>query len=109
VNSYDPDVLAKGLDVIFCGINPASTAALAGHNFSSATNRFWRVIHMTGFTEVQLTPPDERLLLKYHSGITAVVRRATTRASDVSLDEFRQARRGFEAKMHMWFAHEDVQ
>jgi G:T/U-mismatch repair DNA glycosylase len=39
---YEPDVLAKGLDVIFCGINPASTAAEAGHNFSSASNRFWR-------------------------------------------------------------------
>ena len=32
---YEP-----GLDAIFFGINPASTAAGAGHNFSSASNRF---------------------------------------------------------------------
>ena len=33
---YDPDILAKGLDVVFCGVNPGSTAAAAGHNFSNA-------------------------------------------------------------------------
>jgi TDG/mug DNA glycosylase family protein len=96
---YEPDVLAKGLDVIFCGINPACTAAVAGYNFSNGSNRFWRVLHLAGFTPAQLAPQDERRLLKYHCGITAVVRRATARASDVSLAEFKQARRGFEAKM----------
>ena len=38
---YDPDVLAPGLDVVFCGINPASSAVADGHNFSNASNRFW--------------------------------------------------------------------
>jgi double-stranded uracil-DNA glycosylase len=32
---YEPDILAKGLDVVFCGLNPASTAEVDGHNFSS--------------------------------------------------------------------------
>jgi mismatch-specific thymine-DNA glycosylase len=89
---YEPDVLAKGLDVIFCGISPASTAAEAGHNFSSASNRFWRVLHLAGFTPTQLAPENERRLLDYHCGITAVVRRSTARASDVSLGEFKRAR-----------------
>ena len=31
--SYEPDILAKNLDVIFCGLNPASSAAAAGYNF----------------------------------------------------------------------------
>src|SRR5271165_3076183 len=36
--SYQLDILARGLDVIFCGLNPASSAAIAGHNFSNGTN-----------------------------------------------------------------------
>jgi TDG/mug DNA glycosylase family protein len=91
---YEP-----GLDVIFCGINPASTAAEAGHNFSSASNRFWRVLHLAGFTQTQLAPQNEHRLLDYHCGITAVVRRSTARASEVSLREFKRARSQFEAKM----------
>ena len=70
---YEPDILAMGLDVIFCGLNPASSAAAAGHNFSNGTNRFWTVLHLAGFTDVRLQP--------------------------VSPEEFRQARLGFEAKM----------
>ena len=99
---YEPDVLAKGLDVIFCGINPANTAAEAGHNFSSASNRFWRVLHLACFTPTQLAPQNERRLLDYHCGITAVVRRSTARASDVSLGEFKRARSQFEAKMRYY-------
>jgi len=102
VGRYEPDILEKGLDVIFCGINPASTAAMAGHNFSSASNRFWRVLHLARFTAVQLAPQDERQLLVYRCGITAVVRRATVRAGDVTRMEFKDARSGFEAKMQRY-------
>jgi double-stranded uracil-DNA glycosylase len=97
--NYEPDVLARGLDVIFCGLNPASSAAVAGHNFSNGTNRFWTVLHLAGFTEVRLQPHEELRLLEYGCGITAVVRRPTKRAAEVSPEEFRQARLGFEAKM----------
>jgi len=53
---YEPDILDKGLYVVFCGINPASTAALEGHNFSNRSNRFWLVLHLAGFTDVRLAP-----------------------------------------------------
>jgi TDG/mug DNA glycosylase family protein len=102
---YEPDILAKGLDVIFCGLNPASTAAVEGHNFSHRNNRFWLVLHLAGFTDVRLDPQDERRLLDYGCGITAVVRRATKRAAEVSPEEFRQARLGFEAKMRLYAPH----
>jgi double-stranded uracil-DNA glycosylase len=96
---YKSDILARGLDVIFCGLNPALTAAVAGHNFSNGTNRFWTVLHLAGFTDVRIQPQDERRLLEYGCGITAVVRRPTKRAAEVSPEEFRRARLGFEAKM----------
>ena len=96
---YHPDILAPGLDVVFCGLNPASTAAAAGHNFASPSNRFWPVLHAAGFTDVRLAPAQEGRLLDYRCGITAVVSRPTRRADEVGAAEFRAARPGFEAKM----------
>jgi TDG/mug DNA glycosylase family protein len=102
LTGYKPDILARNLDVIFCGLNPAMSAAAAGHNFSNGSNRFWSVLHLAGFTDVRLQPQDEHRLLSYGCGITAVVRRPTTRASEIPPEEFRQARRGFEARMRRY-------
>jgi double-stranded uracil-DNA glycosylase len=102
LNSYEPDILAGDLDVMFCGVNPATTAAAAGHNFSSRSNRFWTVLHLAGFTDVCLQPHEERRLLEYRCGLTAVVHRPTRRAIDVSPSEFRKARPSFEAKMRRY-------
>jgi len=100
--SYDSDILACGLDVIFCGLDPALSAVIAGHNFSNRNNRFWRVLHLAGFTDVRLQPEEERRLLEYGCGITAVVHRPTKKAAEVSPEEFRQARLAFEAKMRRY-------
>ena len=100
--TYEPDVLAEDLDVAFCGINPATTAAAAGHNFSSGSNRFWTVLHLAGFTDRRLQPHQERRLLAYGCGITAVVDRPTRRADEVTRAEFVAARLGFEAKMRRY-------
>jgi TDG/mug DNA glycosylase family protein len=102
MSGYDPDVLARGLDVIFCGINPATSAAADGHNFSNRSNRFWTVLHEAGFTDTHLRPADERQLLQYGCGITAVVTRPTPTAADVATDEFLRARPAFEAKMRRY-------
>jgi TDG/mug DNA glycosylase family protein len=102
---YESDILARGLDVVFCGMNPATTAAVDGHNFSNRSNRFWSVLHLAGFTDRRLQPEDERRLLDYGCGITAVVSRPTRRASDVSTDEFRRARPAFEAKVRRYAPH----
>jgi TDG/mug DNA glycosylase family protein len=99
LSSYESDILAPGLDVVFCGLNPAATAAADGHNFSNRSNRFWPVLHLAGFTDVRLQPQDERRLLEYGCGITAVVSRPTTRADQIAPAEFRHARSEFEAKM----------
>jgi len=33
VGAYQPDILTVGLDVVFCGVNPALTAVTDGQNF----------------------------------------------------------------------------
>src|SRR3569833_1434240 len=93
------DVLAPGLRVVFCGLNPAATAAASGHNFSAPSNRFWKVLHLSGFTPRPIAAVDERSVLEFGCGVTALVTRPTVRASQASRDEFRAAAAAIEAKI----------
>jgi TDG/mug DNA glycosylase family protein len=81
------DIFAPRLPVVFCGINPSPAAATTGHNFGSVSNRFWRVLHLAGYTPVQLTAEEDRRVLDYGCGITAAVTRATRRASELGRRE----------------------
>lgn len=86
-----PDILAHGLNVIFCGLNPGVDAAAAGHHFLGRGNRFWPVLHLAGFTPHQLAPENDRSVLTFGLGLTAAVGRATNRADQVETDEFAQS------------------
>lgn len=96
---YDPDILATGLKAVFCGMNPAISADTSGHSFSAPSNRFWKVLYLAGFTDVQLEPKEAYRLLAYRFGITAVVTRPTRRGIEVSTGEFRTARPHFEERI----------
>jgi TDG/mug DNA glycosylase family protein len=86
-----PDLIASGLDVVFCGLNPGVEAASAGHHFLGRGNRFWRVLHLAGFTPELLTAEDDRSLLRYGCGITAAVARPTVSAQELSRDDYLEA------------------
>jgi double-stranded uracil-DNA glycosylase len=81
------DVIAPGLTVLFCGINPGLYTAATGHHFARPGNRFWPTLHDAGFTPRQLHPSGERLLLDLGYGITNVVPRTTATAAELSPDE----------------------
>jgi TDG/mug DNA glycosylase family protein len=93
------DILAEQLAVIFCGINPGMTAAAQGHHFAGRGNRLWRTLHLAGFTPEQVQPENDRTLLRYQCGLTAVVERPTASADQLSLHEFSAAAAGFEQKI----------
>jgi TDG/mug DNA glycosylase family protein len=99
MSDYEPDILATGLRAVFCGINPGASVERYSHSFSTPSNRFWNVLHLSGFTDVRLRPQDERRLLEYGYGITAVVRRSTRQASEITSLEFRTTRLEFEERM----------
>ena len=82
-----PDVVAPGLRVLFCGINPGLYTAWAGHHFARPGNRFWPALHRSGFTARQLPPAEQAELLPLGLGITNVVERATATAAELTRDE----------------------
>ena len=75
-----PDILAPGLQVVFCGLNPGVDAAAAGHHFLGRGNRFWPVLHLAGFTPHLVAPQDDASVLGFGLGLTAAVGRPTRRA-----------------------------
>ncbi|XTZ38981.1 G/U mismatch-specific DNA glycosylase [Salmonella enterica] len=87
------DILEPGLRVVFCGINPGKSSAHTGFHFAHPGNRFWKVIHLAGFTDKLLRPEDERHLLDTRCGITMLVERPTVQASEVDLHELREGGR----------------
>ena len=79
-----PDVVAPGLRVLFCGINPGLWSAATGHHFARPGNRFWPTLHRAGFTPRQLRPDEQAELLRYRLGVTNLVARGTARADELT-------------------------
>jgi TDG/mug DNA glycosylase family protein len=85
-----PDIIARGLRVLFVGINPGLYSGAVGHHFARPGNRFWPALAKSGFTETQLSPFDEQELLRHRLGITNIVARTTAKADELGIDELRQ-------------------
>ena len=88
-----PDLIAPGLKVLFCGINPGLYSAAAKHHFARPGNRFWPALHLAGFTPRVITPNQSQELLELGYGITSLVRRATAAARQVAPSELVAGRR----------------
>lgn len=94
-----PDVIAAGLKVLFCGINPGLYSAAVGHHFARPGNRFWPALYAAGFTRRRLAPSEERELLEDGYGITNIVRRASASAAELTPLEYQEGRRSLEARV----------
>ncbi|HZT65895.1 MAG TPA: G/U mismatch-specific DNA glycosylase [Acidimicrobiales bacterium] len=92
------DVSGPDLRVLFCGINPGLWSAAVGRHFARPGNRFWKVLHLSGFTDRQLDPDDQQVLPSLGIGITNLVARATATAAELSADELRAGARRLETK-----------
>lgn len=94
-----PDVLAPGLEVLFCGINPGLYSAAVGHHFARPGNRFWPALHLAGFTDRPLSPFEDELALRYGVGVTNLVARPTASAHELSREELREGGRVLAGKV----------
>ena len=90
-NAHDrtvPDLIAPNMKVLFCGINPGLYSGATGLHFARPGNRFWPALYAAGFTEQLLHPSERDELLRAGYGITALVRRATASAAELSDEEY---------------------
>jgi TDG/mug DNA glycosylase family protein len=97
-----PDVIAPGLDVLFCGINPGLYSGATGLHFARPGNRFWPALANAGFTTTQLAPGQKQALLAQGIGITNLVARTTATAAELGDEELRAGRRRLEARVRRY-------
>jgi double-stranded uracil-DNA glycosylase len=86
-----PDVLAAGLRVVFCGINPGRWSAAARAHFANPRNDFWRLLHDAGFTPRLLAPEEQEELLAHGLGVTNAAFRTTRGSGDLRRGDFEGA------------------
>jgi double-stranded uracil-DNA glycosylase len=91
-----PDYLSPGLTIVFVGINPGLLSARRGHYFARRSNRFWPAFSRSQLSAPiraalgrdLLTPEDDLLLPDFGIGFTDVVKRPTSNAGELRLEEF---------------------
>jgi double-stranded uracil-DNA glycosylase len=83
-----PDVLAPGLRVVFCGINPGHWSAAAAAHFANPRNDFWRLLHDAGFTSRLLAPEEQHILPSFGLGLTNAASRTTRGSGDLRRADF---------------------
>jgi TDG/mug DNA glycosylase family protein len=65
-----PDLLAPGLDLVFCGTAPSPASFEARAYYANPGNAFWPTLHAVGLTAEQLTPARYPELLAWRLGLT---------------------------------------
>jgi TDG/mug DNA glycosylase family protein len=94
-----PDLLRRGLDVVFIGINPGLYSARQGHYFARRTNRFWPAFSRSrlsaaareGLGVAALEPRHDAMLLDFGIGFTDVAKRPTGNAAELAPGELAAA------------------
>jgi double-stranded uracil-DNA glycosylase len=66
------DVLAPGLRVAFCGTAPGTASAKARAYYAGPGNAFWKALHQTGLTPVELAPAEFARLPEFGIGLTDI-------------------------------------
>src|SRR5262249_37068560 len=97
-----PDVIKPGLRVLFCGINPGLMSGARGQHFARPGNRFWKVLHLSGFPERVLAPAEQWSLLDRGIGVTNLVSTTTRSATDLTAEQLREGAALLEKKVAQW-------
>ena len=91
-----PDLLGDDVALLFVGINPGLWTAATQTHFAHPGNRFYPALERAGVIEMDvdpaagLTDEEREHIVERGIGITNLVNRATTRASELSSEELRE-------------------
>jgi TDG/mug DNA glycosylase family protein len=88
MTSAVPDILGRGLQLVFCGINPGFRSAEARAHFANPRNDFWRLLAEAGFTSRPLDPSEQWSMLDLGYGLTNAAPRTTRGSSDLRRADF---------------------
>jgi len=94
-NAAVPDLIGPGLVLLFVGINPGLWTAATQTHFAHPGNRFYPALRLAGIIDHDIdrgagfSEADRRHLIARGVGITNLVNRATSRASELAADELR--------------------
>jgi double-stranded uracil-DNA glycosylase len=91
-----PDVLAPGLRVVFCGINPGFRSAAAAAHFANPRNDFWRLLADADLTPRLLVPEEQWEMLDLGFGLTNAAYRTTKGSGDLRRGDFAGSAERFE-------------
>jgi TDG/mug DNA glycosylase family protein len=78
-----PDVLAPGLDIVFCGSAAGTVSARRGAYYAGPGNRFWPTLAATGLTPREFRPEEFRKLPRFSLGLTDLCKRASGADADL--------------------------
>jgi TDG/mug DNA glycosylase family protein len=82
------DVLKPGMRVVFCGTAAGTASAKAQAYYAGPGNAFWRALHLTGLTPVELAPAEYGRLPEYGIGLTDICKVSYGSDAEVGVVEF---------------------
>lgn len=83
-----PDVLARDLDVVFCGTAVGRKSAERRAYYAGPGNAFWRTLHDAGFTPVQLAPEQYKKVKTFGLGLTDLAKHKSGSDSVLARGDF---------------------
>ncbi|HEX7349256.1 MAG TPA: mismatch-specific DNA-glycosylase [Rhodanobacteraceae bacterium] len=87
-HSVLPDVLARGLTVVFCGTAPGTRSAHDHAYYAHPGNYFWRTLSDIGLTPRRLAPAEFRSVIEFGIGLTDVAKHAFGSDAELPRDAF---------------------
>lgn len=82
------DILTHNLDIVFCGTAKGKISVLKGFYYAGPGNKFYNILHKTGFTPFKLEPKDCYEINKYKIGLTDLVHNEYGNDNEISSDNF---------------------
>ena len=98
-----PDLLAPGLDLVFCGTAPSPASFRARAYYANPGNAFWPTLHAVGLTPERLAPQRYPELLTLGIGLTDLNK--TEYGSDHELSAHAMDATALHAKLRRFAEH----
>ena len=87
-----PDLLAPGLDIVFCGTAVGAASARRRAYYAGPGNAFWPTLHRVGLTPRLLRPDEYRELLEWGIGLTDLAKEVSGNDDILAHGDFDVAR-----------------